>query len=65
MLLFSSIIPLSFNQKGHAPIKMSSAAPFEGVNLSITGLGTQYPPYSLKPSALNELGNKYYPESES
>lgn len=44
---------------------MSSTAPFEGINLSITGLGTQYPPYSLKPSALNELGNKYYPESES
>lgn len=44
---------------------MASTSPFGMMNLSIIGLGTQYPPYELKHSALNTLSEKFYPESES
>ncbi|TVY84534.1 putative polyketide synthase [Lachnellula suecica] len=36
---------------------------FGDLNLSIIGLGTEYPPYLLQPSALDKLCQKYYPES--
>jgi type III polyketide synthase len=41
------------------------AAPTElgELGLSILGLGTQYPPYSLKPDLLEQLAKKYYPDS--
>ncbi len=33
------------------------------LGLSIIGLGAQYPPYSLKPDALEILSSRYYPDS--
>jgi fungal type III polyketide synthase len=33
------------------------------LGLSILGLGVQYPPYSLKPSAVEEIAKKFYPDS--
>ena len=35
----------------------------EQLGLSIIGVGTQYPPYSLNANALDTLGNKFYPAS--
>jgi len=35
------------------------------LGLSIIGLGTQYPPYSLPPAALDVLAKKFYPESQA
>jgi hypothetical protein len=42
---------------------MAAQAEFEDLGLSILGLGTQYPPHSLKPSSLEELSKRFYPES--
>ncbi|KAH8591705.1 thiolase-like protein [Bisporella sp. PMI_857] len=36
---------------------------FEDLNLSIIGLGTEYPPYLLESSVLNVLSERHYPES--
>lgn len=33
------------------------------LGLSIIGLGTQYPPFSLPPTALDTLSKKFYPDS--
>ncbi|KAK5652760.1 hypothetical protein OQA88_9613 [Cercophora sp. LCS_1] len=33
------------------------------LGLSIVGLGTQYPPYNLPPSALDKISKKFYPDS--
>ncbi|KAK1759708.1 thiolase-like protein, partial [Echria macrotheca] len=33
------------------------------LGLSITGLGSQYPPYSLPPSAVETLAKRFYPDS--
>lgn len=33
------------------------------LGLSITGLGVQYPPYSLGPDAIDILSKRYHPES--
>ncbi|KAL2162211.1 hypothetical protein VTH06DRAFT_7124 [Thermothelomyces fergusii] len=40
-------------------------AQFESGNLGLTilGLGTQYPPFDLKPSSLEVLSKRFYPES--
>jgi fungal type III polyketide synthase len=35
------------------------------LGLSILGVGVQYPPHSLKPSAVEEIAKKYYPDSEA
>lgn len=35
----------------------------DNLNLSILGLGTQYPPHSLKPESLEEVSKRFYPES--
>lgn len=35
------------------------------LGLSIIGLGTQYPPYSLPLAALDVLARKFYPESQA
>lgn len=42
---------------------MATPNMFGEIDLSIIGLGAQYPPYSLKPDELEKLGKKYYPES--
>jgi len=33
------------------------------LGLSIIGLGTQYPPYTIPPSALDVISKKFYPDS--
>ncbi|KAK4145217.1 peroxisomal biogenesis factor 11-domain-containing protein [Dichotomopilus funicola] len=35
----------------------------DDLNLSILGLGTQYPPHSLKPDSIEVLSKRFYPES--
>lgn len=35
------------------------------LNLSIVGLGVQYPPFSNGPEALEVLARKFYPESNA
>lgn len=42
---------------------MAAPAESEELGLSILGLGTQYPPHSLKPDALDILSKRYYPDS--
>lgn len=36
---------------------------FGDLNLSIIGLGTEYPPHPLDPSCLNTLVKRHYPDS--
>ncbi|EJT81200.1 chalcone synthase C [Gaeumannomyces tritici R3-111a-1] len=36
---------------------------FRELGLSILGVGSQYPPYSLKPDAVETLGKRFYPDS--
>jgi fungal type III polyketide synthase len=36
---------------------------FGDLNLSIIGLGTEYPPYQLDPACLNTLVSRHYPKS--
>jgi hypothetical protein len=36
---------------------------FGDLNLSIIGLGTEYPPFLLEPSALDILCERHYPQS--
>ncbi|KAK0709507.1 peroxisomal biogenesis factor 11-domain-containing protein [Lasiosphaeria miniovina] len=45
------------------PAIMAAPAELGELGLSIVGLGSEYPPYSLKPDALETLARKYYPES--
>ncbi|KAL2149343.1 hypothetical protein VTH82DRAFT_8691 [Thermothelomyces myriococcoides] len=42
---------------------MAAQPEFGDMGLSILGLGTQYPPYDLKPSSLEVLSKRFYPES--
>ncbi|KAI0891829.1 thiolase-like protein [Annulohypoxylon nitens] len=42
---------------------MASQNTYGELGLSIIGLGAQYPPYLLKPSEVNKLATKYYPDS--
>ncbi|CAH0014820.1 unnamed protein product [Clonostachys rhizophaga] len=44
---------------------MSGVNSFGELGLSVLGIGTQYPPHSLKPDALNILSEKYYPQSDA
>jgi len=36
---------------------------FGDLNLSITGLGVEYPPFQLRPQDLDTLCARHYPES--
>lgn len=42
---------------------MASPEEPQDLGLSILGLGTQYPPHSLKPDALEVLSKRFYPDS--
>ncbi|KAL2019888.1 hypothetical protein VTK56DRAFT_9063 [Thermocarpiscus australiensis] len=42
---------------------MAAPAVCEELRLDILGLGTQYPPHALKPSALETLSRRFYPDS--
>jgi len=44
---------------------MAGRNSFGELGLSIIGLGAQYPPYALKPSSLEALSKRFYPESPS
>ncbi|KAI5464792.1 thiolase-like protein [Mariannaea sp. PMI_226] len=44
---------------------MAAPSSFGELGLSIIGLGTQYPPYSLNADALNILSKRFYPETPS
>ena len=37
--------------------------PADTLNLSILGLGVEYPPYRVGPEALQTLADRYYPKS--
>lgn len=39
---------------------MASPNSFGQLGLSILGLGTQYPPYALKPNAVDTLAKRYH-----
>jgi type III polyketide synthase len=43
---------------GHVPPER-----FDGVELSIVGLGTEYPPFNLTPDDLDILVDRYYEPS--
>lgn len=42
---------------------MAATGSFEELGISILGVGSEYPPYGLKPDEVQKLGEKYYPES--
>jgi len=42
---------------------MAVPVPPGDLGLSIVGLGTQYPPFSTPPSALETLAKRFYPDS--
>jgi type III polyketide synthase len=42
---------------------MASAAEFGDSGLSVLGVGAEYPPHSLKPSSLEVLSKRFYPDS--
>lgn len=42
---------------------MAAPTEFEELGLSIVGLGTQYPPYSIKPAELDVLSGRFHPDS--
>ncbi|KAJ0109838.1 hypothetical protein J7T55_004388 [Diaporthe amygdali] len=44
---------------------MASSNSFGQLGLSILGLGSQYPPFGLKPDAIDTLAKRYHPESPS
>lgn len=44
---------------------MATTGMFGEHGLSIVGLGTQYPPYSLKHDSIDILSKRFYPESPS
>lgn len=41
----------------------SSSPGSRELGLSILGVGSQYPPYALKPDAVETLAKRFYPES--
>ncbi|RDW85564.1 thiolase-like protein [Coleophoma crateriformis] len=41
----------------------ATANHFGDLNLSILGLGVEYPPYQLDPSSLDEIAKRHYPDS--
>lgn len=48
------------NAHQHAP---SNGHQAEALNLSIVGIGVEYPPYRVGPEALQTLADRYYPKS--
>lgn len=44
---------------------MDAPNSFGELGLSITGIGTEYPPHSLKPDSLETLSRRYYPDTPS
>lgn len=51
--------------KESAKFDMATTNSFGELGLSIVGVGSHYPPYSLKPNEVQTLAEKYYPESEA
>jgi type III polyketide synthase len=44
---------------------MAAPNSFGELDLSIIGLASQYPPYSLEPNAVDTLAERFYPDSPS
>lgn len=44
---------------------MAAPNAFGELGLSVIGVGSQYPPYSLKTDSIDYLSNKFYAESPS
>jgi type III polyketide synthase len=44
---------------------MASPNSFGQLGLSILGVGSQYPPYGLKPDAIDTLATRFHPDSPS
>lgn len=44
---------------------MAAQTSFSELRLSILGLGTQYPPYGLKPDSVETISKRYYPDTPS
>ena len=44
-------------------IQHATSNEFGDLNLSITGLGIEYPPYKLEPEALDTICQRHYPDS--
>jgi type III polyketide synthase len=44
---------------------MATANGFGDLELSIIGVGSQYPPYNLDSDAIDILSKRFYPESTS
>jgi fungal type III polyketide synthase len=42
---------------------MADANAFGEMNLSIIGIGSEYPPYALDCKALETMSSKFYPET--
>jgi len=42
---------------------MAAAADFGGLGLSILGVASQYPPYSLSSKSLDDVAKRFYPDS--
>jgi len=53
------------NMAASANIPNGNSNEFGELNLSITGLGVEYPPFLLEPSDLDTLCARHYPESAS
>lgn len=49
--------------EGHNAQQSSNQNQFGNLNLSIVGLGVEYPPFLLEPSALDILTKRHYPDS--
>lgn len=50
------------NTNGHHD-GVSNGHQAEALNLSIVGIGVEYPPYRVGPEALQTLADRYYPKS--
>lgn len=52
-------------KKDPKQLVMAPPNSFGQLGLSILGVGSQYPPYGLKPDAIDTLAKRYHPESPS
>lgn len=50
---------------GKADLGSATFGTFGDLNLSIIGIGAEYPPFQLDAPALNTLVKRHYPESPS
>ncbi|KAK3303271.1 peroxisomal biogenesis factor 11-domain-containing protein [Chaetomium strumarium] len=51
------------SMKPNYVVYMASPAEFEDLGLAVLGVAAEYPPHSLKPSSLEVLSKRFYPDS--